>query len=71
MKPTHTYKGKPVEFIKLSYVWNEQQYCTILMVNATGKTQLQTIQERHLKPFVPDEAMPQKSEGQVDNMPRR
>jgi len=52
--PTHLYKGKQVEFVEKTYISNNQQYCTILMVNKFGKHQRQTIQERHLTPLALD-----------------
>jgi hypothetical protein len=49
MNPTHTYKGKPVELIAMTYISNGQQFCTILMANKDDKLQRQTVQFRHLK----------------------
>ena len=51
LKPTHLYKGKPVEYCGASYVSGGQQFCTIVMVNKFGKHQRQTVQERKLTPL--------------------
>ena len=49
MKPTHLYKGKPVQFIERTWVDDHgQQHCTILMVNKFGKQQRQTVLEKNL-----------------------
>jgi hypothetical protein len=52
MKMTHIYKGRPVRLLALTYISNNQQYGTIAMINKAGKTQLQTIQVRHLRPIL-------------------
>jgi hypothetical protein len=52
MNPTHIYKTKPVEFLGSTYISNGQQYCTILMTNKEGRLQRQTIQLRHLSPYL-------------------
>ena len=51
MIPTHTYKGKPVQFIHRSFISSGKQNCTILMTNRFGKLQLQTVQEKNLIPI--------------------
>lgn len=48
---THTYKGRPVKLLELTYISNGQQYCTIEMINRMGKVQRQTVQVRHLTPY--------------------
>jgi len=52
--PTHTYKGRPVKLLELTYEANGWQYGTIEMVNKTGRTQMQTVQVRNLTPLAPN-----------------
>jgi|GEM_PF-4837493 len=54
----HTYKGKPVELLAVTYVSNGKQYCTILMENRLGRKQRQSVLLRHLTPVAPDAATP-------------
>ncbi len=51
LRPTHYYKGRPVEFVAETYTRHGQRYCTIRLVNKWGRIQRQTVQWRHLVPI--------------------
>lgn len=51
MRPTHLYKGQPVELLALTYTWKGTQFGTILMKNRLGVYQHQTVAVKQLTPL--------------------
>ena len=40
----YLYKGKPVKFVRLTYVYQDKQYCTIELLNYLRHWQRQSVQ---------------------------
>lgn len=52
LKPTHTYKSQPVEFISKAFVGSDgKQYCTILEKNKYSNLQRHVVLESKITPI--------------------